>query len=317
MEETFLDNDIDFQTSAEMLSLDNSLLKAAMQMKLMYPSLVQSKLFEIFPDREHIVIKSKSRSGKSTGSIFLLAHKLIQSIKANKKENHYGIILCPNKAVCNSNQETLEKIISIASSDFGISCVNLANTSADVFKNELYVEAKKRLVIIATPLQLQNVLGNIQGHKLFIQKVRALFLDELNFMFSFGYETDLQNLLAHFKEVAPKMSITFSLSSEDDRFKALKSQIMTNGATLRFDDDFEEDDPTAGKETFYNEYFYVADDLTKSICLYCLFKLRLVAGRTLIICENVDEAYKFSAFLQRAMVPKVKVYNPTWPLKVK
>lgn len=135
-------------------------------------------------------------------------------------------------------------------------------------------------------------------------------------MFSFGHEQDLHNLLEHFADVAKDISITFSLSSEDDRFKALKQLIMTNGAIVRFDDDFDEEEHGDAKTSFYNEYFYVADQQTKCIALYCLFKLKLIAGRTLIICESVDEAYKVQTFLERSQIPKTKVYNPSWPLNV-
>lgn len=73
MEEAFLDNDVDFQTAAEMINLDKSLLKAAVTNQYMFPTVIQSKLFEIFPDRKHLIIKSKSRSGKTSGSMLLSA----------------------------------------------------------------------------------------------------------------------------------------------------------------------------------------------------------------------------------------------------
>lgn len=63
---------------------------------------------------------------------------------------------------------------------------------------------------------------------------------------------------------------------------------MNGGVTLRFDDDYEEEDQVEAKQTFYNEYFYVGEDEFKSVCLYVLFKLKMIAGRSLIICENVN-----------------------------
>jgi len=317
MEESFLDTTSDIQATMENMGLDQTLLKAAMKMKFMYPTLVQSKLFDLAQERKHIIIKSKARSGKSSGALFVLVNNLIQKILENEDDSHFSIVLCPNKAVCNSTESILGNILHFAKEEYNISCVNLVKVSYSVFENELFLEGHKRLIVIGTPVQFQKMLFTLPSQDIFNNHVQSLFLDELNFLFSFGYEEDLKNILLNYTEKNEEMTILFSLSSEDERVKALKSLIMKNSATIKFDDKAAKEEEKAKIQTLFNEFYFISDDLGKYIALYILFKLKLIAGRTMIICNDIDQMYKVNAFLERSQIKVSKVYNPEWPLKVR
>jgi ATP-dependent RNA helicase DDX56/DBP9 len=320
MENSFLETSSDMQAALTNLAADSSVMKAAIKLKYKYPTLVQNKLFELSQERNHIVIKSKARSGKTSGALLLALHKMIQNIKESGKKAHFAVIICPNKAVCNSNEALLEKMISFSKETYDIAYLNLTKTSYEIFENEMYLEAKKRLIIIGTPVLFKKMLLSVPHPDNIQQNIETIFLDELNFMFSFGYETDLHELLSSYTDKAEGISIIFSLSNEDERIKALKSLIMKNSVTIKFNeqtDEGEEDEETSREMALHNEFFYISDDVTKYICLYILFKLKLIAGRTLILCKDIDEVYKVNAFLERCQIKTSKVYNSEWPLKVR
>ena len=318
MQESFFDTGKDMQTALTQIGADSSILKAAIKLKYKYPTLVQSKLMELSQEKNHIVIKSKARSGKTSGVLLLALHKMIQRINKSKKKPHFVAIVCPNKAVCNTNEALLENLMAFAKEEYEISHLNLTKTSYEIFENEMFLEAKKRLIIIGTPASFKKMLLSLPNADYFHQSIETIFLDELNFMFSFGYETDLHDFLSFYKDRAEGINIFFSLSSEDERIKALKSLIMRNSVAIKFNEQ-----PTGGEEeggsgaVLLNEFFYISDEITRYICLYVLFKLKLVGGRTLIICKDVDEMYKVNAFLERCQIKTSKVYNPLWPVKVR
>lgn len=318
MEESFLDTTADMQTALTNIEADASLLKAAVKLRYKYPTLVQSKLFELSQDKKHIVIKSKARSGKTSGALLVTLHKMIQGIKKSKKRPHFAVVLCPNKAVCNANETLLEKAINFAKEEHSISYLNLAKASYEIFENEMFLEAKKRLIIIGTPVLFKKMLQAVPNADHFHQHIDTFFLDELNFMFSFGYEADLNEVFAHYKERTTDMNLIFSLSNEDERIKELKALTMKDSVTIKFN---EQSVAEGGFDvpdlSLYNEFFYIADDLTKYIALYVLFKMKLIAGRTLILCQDLDEAYKVNCFLERCQIKTSKVYSPEWPAKVR
>lgn len=318
MEDSYLDTTVDMQAALTGIEADQSILKAAIKLKYKHPTLVQSKLFELSQEKNHMIIKSKSRSGKTSGSLLVALHKMIQNIKKHKKHPHFMAIICPNKAVCNSNEALLEKALEYAKEDHNISYLNLTKTAYEIFENEMFIEAKKRLIIIGTPALFKKMFLSLPNAEHFHQHVETIFLDELNFMFSFGYEDDLHEIMTLYKERAEEIMIIFSLSNEDERIKSLKSLIMRNSVTLKFNDQTAAGGNQAAKSSiFFNEFYYMSDEMTKHIAIYILFKLKLIAGRTLIICQDIDEAYKMNAFIERAQIKTSKVYSPEWPLKVR
>jgi len=316
MQESFLDTSVDMQAALTNIEADAVLLKAAVHLKYKNPTLIQSKLFELSQEKKHIVLKSKASSGKTSGTLMVGVHKMIQAINKQKKKPHFMVIICPNKAVCNANEALLEKVISYAKEEYEISHLNLTKTAYEVFENEMFLEAKKRLIVIGTPALYKKMLLSLPNTEAFHQGVETIFLDELNFMFSFGYENDIKELLALYKERSEKINIIFSLSNEDERVKSLKTLIMKDSATLKFND---QGDGSNGMDqiALVNEFFHISDDVGKYISLYVLFKLKFIGGRTLILCRDIDEAYKVNAFLERCQIKTSKVYSNEWPLKVR
>lgn len=47
------------------------------------------------------------------------------------------------------------------------------------------------------------------------------------------------------------------------------------------------------------QFYHIGDELTKYIITYIMFKLGFIAGKTLIICENIEQMYKLYMFLDR------------------
>lgn len=316
MQESFLDTTVDMQAALTNIEADPAILKAAIKLKYKNPTLIQSKLLELSQQKKHIVIKSKASSGKTSGTLLVGLHKMIQRVKKHQKKPTFMVIICPNKAVCNANEALLEKLIGFAKEDYEISHLNLTKTAYEIFENEMFLEAKKRLIILGTPALYKKMLMSLPNTEHFHQNVETIFLDELNFMFSFGYEADLREILTIYKDRAEKMNIVFSLSNEDDRVKNLKSLIMKDSATLKFND---QGDGTSGMDqiALVNEFFHISNEVGKFICLYVLFKLKFIGGRTLILCKDTDEAYKVHAFLERSQIKTSKVYSHEWPTNVR
>jgi ATP-dependent RNA helicase DDX56/DBP9 len=51
--------------------------------------------------------------------------------------------------------------------------------------------------------------------------------------------------------------------------------------------------------------------------LYAILKLKFLAGRGLILCNNVENVYKVTCFLQRIGITQLQLYNHTNPKNIK
>ena len=51
--------------------------------------------------------------------------------------------------------------------------------------------------------------------------------------------------------------------------------------------------------------------------LYLIFKLKFFAGKSLILCKNVNSMYKLSLFLQRTKIGNNQIYNVKNPKRQK
>lgn len=323
MNETFLDTDEDLIKVLKANKYDSSLVKAGMKTAFMHPTLVQTKLFELSETKNEIILKSQTATGKSFGAITALVNKLVKSIKDSAEgERNHIVILCPNKAVAQKNVKTLDSVLLFAKGEYGLQTINLTEFHFDLLTNEEYLDQKRKLILVGTPTQYKKFLMAIPNYAAFLASNRGTFVDELNYMLAFGYKSDLEDVFLHLRKNVSEPFVIVSISQEgDERLPELRKALLQRPVTIKFDEkdleEIKEEKEAVQKSGLANEYFYIGDEMAKFMALYFIMKLKFIAGKTLILCSDVNQAYKAYAFLERSEINVAKVYNPEWPLNIR
>lgn len=144
-------------------------------------------------------------------------------------------------------------------------------------------------------------------------------------MLTFGYESDLQNIGFKFQQQIEKRLFLVSQISENEEYKFARNKFLRNLSFKEYDqlnNETKEEDQII-KDLNFREYriisqFYaIGDNITRMIIIYVLFKLKFLAGKTLILVKSLDEIFKFQLFLDRIGIPAFQIYNHEDPKNVK
>jgi len=63
--------------------------------------------------------------------------------------------------------------------------------------------------------------------------------------------------------------------------------------------------------------YHIGTNITKYINVYLSFKLNILKGKTIILCNNEDEIYKLELFLNRCKFNNVNIIIPKYSKNMK
>ncbi|XP_076758657.1 putative ATP-dependent RNA helicase DDX56 [Xylocopa sonorina] len=270
------------------LDLDDRILKAVAKLGWLEPTLVQEKAIPLMMEGKDILIRARTGSGKTAAFAIPLIQKILLNKRTQSKQEIKGLIVAPSKELC---KQIHDVIISLT-----IKCsreVKAVNVSPQVdLSAQKPLLAENPDIVIGTPSRL---LQHLKAKNMKLKhSLETLIIDEADLIFSFGYETEVKNLLSYLPTVYQAALASATLSED---VVTLKKLVLRNPAILKLEE------PPLAPLSQLSHYSLSAEENDKAAILYALLKLMLIRGKTIIFVNTVDRCYKLKLFLEQFGIP--------------
>lgn len=117
-----------------------------------------------------------------------------------------------------------------------------------------------------------------------------LVVDEADLIFSFGHEEDFKKLVVYLPKIYQALLMSATLTEE---VLSIKQMVLHNAVTLKLkESQLPESDQLV-------QYYVKCQDEDKFLLLYCMLKLNLIRGKTIIFVTDVDRCFKVKLFLEQ------------------
>ncbi|KAL7846594.1 hypothetical protein SRHO_G00215740 [Serrasalmus rhombeus] len=271
------------------MGLDDRLLKAIADLGWAEPTLIQEKAIPLALEGKDLLARARTGSGKTAAYAVPVIQRILTSKQTVREQAVRALVLVPTKELGQQVQAMIRQLTAYCARD-----VQVADISG---KTELSAQRpilmEKPDIVVGTPSRVQVHIAaqNLVLHS----SLEMLVIDEADLLFSFGFETDLKNLVCHLPKIyqAFLMSATFS-----DDVQALKELVLHNPVTLKLQGSYL---PESSQLQQYSVKCEEEDD--KFLLIYTLLKLGLVQGKTLIFVGSLDRCYRLKLFLEQFSIP--------------
>uniref|UniRef100_A0A3Q0SAX7 RNA helicase n=1 Tax=Amphilophus citrinellus TaxID=61819 RepID=A0A3Q0SAX7_AMPCI len=172
------------------MGLDDRLLKAVADLGWSKPTLIQEKAIPLGLDGKDILARARTGSGKTAA----YGIPVIQRILASKQvigvtQDVRALILVPTKELGQQVQLMMRQLTAYCSRDVRVADIS---SKADL-STQRPILMEKPDVVVGTP---SRVLAHLNAQNLVLHSsLEMLVVDEADLIFSFGFESDLKNLL--------------------------------------------------------------------------------------------------------------------------
>merc|ERR1712142_341336 len=279
------------KNSFQNFGFDERILKKIASNGWNEPTAIQEQMFQFVLNKRNIVAKARTGSGKTAAFALPLLDLNL------KNRNNKFIILVPSKELC---QQSFRMVKSFAPSDIYV--YELNDNNNEDFKNSNLIPD----VLISTPSKLIKYLDNISNH---LNLYKSIVIDEADLVTTFGHANALSTLMQHENLQSVQMIlVSATLDLEDEELAELRSIVNIKEPVVLSLESL----PTTDRLKQFNISINEKDD--KFLLLCALLKLRLLTGKTLIFCNNVDQCYKTRLFLEQFGLKSV-VLNSEMPHK--
>ncbi|MED6268688.1 putative ATP-dependent RNA helicase ddx56, partial [Characodon lateralis] len=216
-----------------------------------------------------------------------------------REQDVRALILVPTKELGQQVQTMMRQLTSYCSRDVRVADIS---GKADV-STQRPILMEKPDVVVGTP---SRVLAHLNAQNLALHSsLEMLVVDEADLVFSFGFESDLKNVLCHL----PKIYQSFLMSATfNEDVQALKELLLHNPVTLKLQGSQLPD------STQLQQYTIKCEEEDKFLLIYTLLKLHLVQGKTLLFVGAVDRSYRLKLFLEQFGIPAC-VLNSELPVQ--
>ncbi|XP_076242202.1 putative ATP-dependent RNA helicase DDX56 isoform X1 [Calliopsis andreniformis] len=270
------------------LELDDRILKAVAKLGWLEPTLIQEKAIPLLLEGKDILIRARTGSGKTAAFAIPLIQKILLNKRTQKQQEIKGLIIAPSKELC---KQIHDVIISLT-----IKCsreVKVLDVSPQVdLSAQKPLLTEKPDIVVGTPSRL---LQHLKANNLRLKhSLETLIIDEADLIFSFGYESEIKNLLSYMPTVYQAALASATLSED---VVTLKKLVLHNPAILKLEE------PPLAPLTQLTHYSLAAEENDKAAILYALLKLNLIRGKTIIFVNSVDRCYKLKLFLEQFGIP--------------
>lgn len=260
-----------------------------------HPTLVQEKSIRFGLEGKDLLIKGRTGSGKTGAFLIPILHNLLELKKSEQLAGVRTLILSPSKELCRQTARICKELNFYTSKEITI----LDLTEEIQFMKKYLLE--KPDIVISTPSKLIQQIKNLNLN--LMDSLRFLVIDEADLMFSFGYKTDMNELL----ELLPKGDMQTFLASAtlNTEIVNLKNLFLSNPIIIKLTEN-----ETNEKVIHYHVY---AEEEDKFVLLNALFKFKLMPGRSLVFVNSVNRCYKLKIFLEQFGIKSV-LLNSELPL---
>ncbi|KAK7895451.1 hypothetical protein WMY93_020776 [Mugilogobius chulae] len=281
------------------MGLDDRLLKAVADLGWSQPTLIQEKAIPLALEGKDLLARARTGSGKTAAYAIPVIQRLLDSKQSVREQDVRALILVPTKELGQQVQTMIRQLTSYCSRDVRVA--DISGTTDLSTQRPILME--KPDVVVSTP---SRVLAHLNAQNLVLHSsLEMVVVDEADLLFSFGFETDLKNLLCHLPKIYQSflMSATFT---ED--VQALKELLLHNPVILKLQGSQLPD------SNQLQQYSIKCEEEDKFLLIYTLLKLRLVQGKTLLFVGEVDRCYRVKLFLEQFGIPAC-VLNSELPVQ--
>ncbi|PIK58672.1 putative ATP-dependent RNA helicase DDX56 [Apostichopus japonicus] len=248
------------------------------------PTLIQEKAIPLALEGKDIVSQARTGSGKTAAYSIPVIQKILIGKRTAREQAVKALILAPSRDLCKQIYTNVRGLTYSCSRE--VSCVDLSGQVEIAAQRPLLME--KPDIVISTPRRLMAHLeaGNINlKHSL-----EMLVVDEADLIFSFGHEEDFKKLVAFLPKIYQAMLMSATLT---DEVLDIKQLVLHNAITLKLkESQLPESDQLS-------QYYVKCRDEDKFLLLYCMFKLNLIRGKTIIFVTDVDRCFRLKLFLEQ------------------
>uniref|UniRef100_A0A3B3VVU4 Probable ATP-dependent RNA helicase DDX56 n=1 Tax=Poecilia latipinna TaxID=48699 RepID=A0A3B3VVU4_9TELE len=281
------------------MGLDDRLLKAVADLGWSQPTLIQEKAIPLALEGKDLLARARTGSGKTAAYAIPIIQRILASKQSVREQDVRALILVPTKELGQQVQTMMRQLTSFCSRDVRVADIS---GKADV-STQRPILMEKPDVVVGTP---SRVLAHLNAQNLALHSsLEMLVVDEADLVFSFGFESDLKNLLCHL----PKIYQSFLMSATfNEDVQALKELLLHNPVTLKLQGSQLPD------SSQLQQYTIKCEEEDKFLLIYTLLKLQLVQGKTLLFVAAVDRSYRLKLFLEQFAIPAC-VLNSELPVQ--
>lgn len=267
---------------------------------------LQIELLKIAKEHQHIMLVSPKHSGKAFGVLLVMYHKML-NLSEEEGSRIVGVYLMPNGKFAGKVSREAEYL-----SCKGVKVVNITS-GAEGYLSSGDVEAQ-RILFIATVPSFFELLQNEFIKK---EELRCLCVDEVNIFSTLGKKSELE----HFAQVMGKqlagipVLMTSSYALNEKSLDVKKKILTFKPVTIKLQTIKEESDQLlSGESGLVKQYYYMGPELNRFSLLFMILRLKVIEGKTIIVCNSQEVCCKVKMFFDRAWVPKSAEYNLAHPV---
>jgi ATP-dependent RNA helicase DDX56/DBP9 len=312
VEESFV-SDEEVEKDFNSLGLDARLVCALSRMGggIENPTLIQAQAIPLALSGRDILARAPTGSGKTLAYVLPVLHKILNGIACGGgacggSSGVEALILVPTKELAMQVTQVIDVISRFCSQD-SLRVCNLAGEDS-LSLQQAALQATRANLLVSTP---SRILPHLSSGLVSLSsgQFQTLVLDEADLILSFGFQSDLDLLVAHL----PKLfqTLLFSATLSDD-LNDLKALLLHAPVILKVADEVVADAELATGRVL-KQYSIPAGGDDKFLFTYVTLKLNLLRGKILIFCNSTDRAYKLKLYLDQFGV-KCAVLNPELPL---
>ncbi|EEZ98575.1 probable ATP-dependent RNA helicase DDX56 [Tribolium castaneum] len=283
------------------MELDDRILKAIAKLGWQTPTLIQERAIPLLLEGKDVLVRARTGSGKTAAFTIPVIQKILTLKKTAKHQEIKALILAPSKELCHQICGVIKELTVKCSRE--IRCVDVAPQVELSVQKPLLVEQPD--IVVGTPTR---VLKHIKaGYMDLKTSMELLVIDEADLVFSFGYESEVKELLERLPSIYQAILASATLSED---VKNLKSLVLHNPVILKLEE------PEIAPASQLSHYHLMAEEMDKATILYALLKLHLIRGKTIIFVNTVDKCYKIKLYLEQFGIPTC-VLNSELPAKIR
>ncbi|XP_015789315.1 probable ATP-dependent RNA helicase DDX56 [Tetranychus urticae] len=278
--------------------LDHRLQKSIKMVGWSKPTGIQSAVIPLALEGKDILVSGRTGCGKTAAYLIPILNRIIIDKQNNCEQRTSAVILAPTKELCRQ--------IFVTATQLNRSSSNLVRITSllegkDEKINTTIIEDQD--LIVSTPAKL------IKYTKMesLCSGLKFLVVDEADLVFSFFYKEEILKIFtsAMNNSFCQCFLVSATLEAAAEDIKEMK-KFLKNPVSCKL----EEPDIVENLD----QYVIKCDDDEKFVILAALFKLNLIAGKTLIFVNTTNMCYKIKLFLEQFGVRSC-VLNSELPVK--
>ena len=309
---SLLDPEETFASLSESVGLDFRLRKAVQRLGHVRPTLVQTKCLPLaINSGRDLLVRAKTGSGKTLAYCLPLLQKVLQGKSMTNGDEHAvrAVVLVPTRELCSQVYKTLQSLVYYCDEVVSVAVLSAARTGRGEKAQQELARQKAMLrdrpdVIVATPAGL---LGHVQAGDVDLKSsLESLVVDEADLVLSFGYASDIEEIMKAMPKICQGFLMSATLSPE---LNSLKNVVLHSPVILKLEE--EESDRSGGQLT---QFYLQTPKKDKNLLIYVFLKLGLLKGKGIFFVNSTDGGYRLKLFLEQFHI-RSSVLNAELPFR--